>query len=116
MALFFPRSKNSVREACDSKEFIKMTDFLSRRYQASDLVVDTQVGTEIVLLHLESGIYFGLNPVSGRIWEMMKQDITPAAICEAIAEEYDEYLETVQQDVSLLMADMIENELLIPVD
>ncbi len=30
------------------------------------------VGGEIVLLHLESGVYFGLDPVGARAWQLIR--------------------------------------------
>ena len=82
-------------------------------YRPSDLVVDTQVGEETVLLHLESGMYFGLNPLSARIWEHLKSDTDAETICSVIAGEYDEPVGKVQNDVRNFLSDMLESGLLI---
>ena len=82
-------------------------------HRPSDLVVDTQVGEETVLLHLESGMYFGLDPLSARIWEHLKSDTDTETICGVIAGEYGEPLGKIQKDVSDFLSDMLENGLLI---
>ena len=46
------------------------------RLQISEQVVTRRVGDETVLLNLESGIYFGLDPVGSRFFELLVAFVT----------------------------------------
>jgi hypothetical protein len=64
------------------------------------------VGDEIVLLHLENGTYYGLDPVGTRIWALLKQDHGPVEICRLLSAEYEVAPETVEQDVRSFLTDL----------
>ncbi len=74
-------------------------------------VIARQVGDETVLLDLNRGTYFGLDPVGARIWELICQDRTLAAISEVILDEYDVTREIIEQDLLKLVADLAAQRL-----
>jgi len=74
-------------------------------------VIARQVGDEIVLLDLDNGTYFGLDPVGARIWELISQGRTLAAVCEVIVDEYDVTREIIEQDLLKLVADLAAQRL-----
>ena len=74
-------------------------------------VITRQVGDETVLLDLNRGTYFGLDPVGARIWELICQDRTLAAISEVIVEEYDTTREIIETDLLQLVADLAAQRL-----
>lgn len=51
------------------------------RLKIPDQVVTRQVSDETVLLNLESGTYFGLDPVGSRFLELLEAEGTLAAVC-----------------------------------
>lgn len=61
---------------------------------------------ETVILHLDSGQYFGLEPVGARIWELIKEGKNLAAVCEVMLVEYDVSREELERDVSALINDL----------
>jgi hypothetical protein len=44
---------------------------------------------EAVLLNLQSGIYFGLNPLGARIWELIQKPIKVGDILQELLMEYN---------------------------
>lgn len=87
---------------------MKLEDTISR----SEDVVAREVGGETVLLDLEAGTYFGLNPIGGRIWQLLDgADQTLAAICDALEAEYDVAREVLEADVLELASDLEANGL-----
>lgn len=70
-------------------------------------VMSRLVGDETVILDLASGIYFGLDGVGKRIWEVLKDGNSLGQIAAVIADEYE-------VDDARAKADVIEfaNELL----
>ena len=72
------------------------------------------MGEELVILHLESGTYFGLDPVGARIWELIGEDKTLAEIYEVLLKEYDVPREDIERDTINLLEDLLAQDLIIP--
>ena len=51
--------------------------------------VSSDVGGEAVILHMQSGIYYGLDPVGARIWSLVQQPKRVADLREAVVDEFD---------------------------
>lgn len=45
--------------------------------------------SEVVVLSLESGEYFGLNPVAASVWNHVQEPRTVAELRDALLDEYD---------------------------
>jgi len=79
---------------------------------ASPDVIAREVGGEMVLMHLGSGTYFGLNPVGGRIWQLLdERSRTVADLAATITAEYEAPAEQVAADVLALADDLARHEL-----
>lgn len=77
-----------------------------RAFEIPDHVVARRVGDETVILDLESGTYFGLDPVGARIWELIAEGHTLDSICATMLEEYEVDEERLQEDVRALVQDL----------
>lgn len=55
----------------------------------NEAVICAELDDELVLLNLETGIYFGLNPVGARIWALLSDGADEEAILGALQSEYD---------------------------
>jgi Coenzyme PQQ synthesis protein D (PqqD) len=82
----------------------------------SEFVIPPQVrahmvGEELVLLHLESGTYFGLDPVGARVWQFVRAGKSLSQACDAMVEEYDVSREVLEQDVLALACDLVDKKL-----
>lgn len=67
----------------------------------------------LVLLDVDSGEYFSLDPVGARIWQFCSGELTPGDIAEAVAREYDAPHEAVVGDVLELLTDLRAARLLV---
>jgi predicted transcriptional regulator len=76
-------------------------------------VIAKQVGTEMVLLDYERGIYYGLNPVGAHVWQLLSEGKDAAAIVDALAEEYDADRAAIEADVAALLRDLEAKGLLV---
>lgn len=70
------------------------------------------VDDEMVLLGLEDGIYYGLNPVGAFIWEKIKEPMTIQEVRDAILEEFDVGKEECEQDLIELLQELAEKGLI----
>lgn len=87
---------------------------LNDRFAVCGEVVAREMGGETVLLDLNSGLYFGLDPVGGRIWELLSEaPRTIAELCDAIEAEFDAPRATIEGDLLALAAQLSEKELIV---
>ena len=82
------------------------------RLKIPDQVVTRQVGDETVLLNLESGIYFGLDPVGSRFLELLETEDTLAAVVARMLEEFDVTEAQLEADLLRLADEMLVGGLL----
>lgn len=68
-----------------------------------DRVMMQEVEGESVLLDIDSGEYFSLNEVGGRVWELCDGSRSVAAIGEVLCTEYDVPPETAIADARELL-------------
>lgn len=74
--------------------------------QASD-VLSAAVDTELVMMRMESSGYFGLDAIGRRIWELLDQPRTVAAICATLLNEYDVQPAECEADVLRFLGELV---------
>ncbi len=71
-------------------------------------MLSAEIGGEAIMMSIEKGAYFGLNPVATRIWDLIEQPKSVAALIQTITDEYEVSTEQATDDVQVFVADMIE--------
>jgi hypothetical protein len=51
-------------------------------------------------------VYFGLDAVGTRVWQLLQQDKTIADVCDVMVEEFDVSPEVLREDVSRLVGEL----------
>jgi hypothetical protein len=74
----------------------------------NESVVSATLDGEAVLLNVETGIYFGLDEVGTRIWELLTQGAGEGEILGQLLQEYDVEEAQVSADVSGFLARLAE--------
>lgn len=64
------------------------------------------MGGEVVILDLKSGMYYGLDVVGAKVWTLIEQPTLLCAIREAIMSEYDVDAETCERDILAFVSQM----------
>ncbi len=77
-----------------------------------DQVVTRQVGDETVLLNLESGTYFGLDPVGSRFLELLEAESALTAVIARMLEEFEVSEAQLEADLLRLVDEMLASGLL----
>lgn len=72
----------------------------------------TENSTEVVILDLKDGIYYELRDVGARIWELIQQPCSVAAILDKLLAEYDVTAPRCEADLLALLEDMSEHDLI----
>jgi hypothetical protein len=76
-------------------------------------VVHKKVADEVMLLDFERGVYYGLDPVGSRIWELLAEGKTVDEVVDTMSAEYDAGESTLRTDVANLIADLEKNGLVV---
>ena len=84
---------------------------LTARVSPRDGVLFQQLQDEAVLLNLDSGQYFGLDPVGTRIWNLLTEGKALQEVVSAIATEYEVDATRCQADLLKLLGDLEEQGL-----
>ena len=92
-----------------------MTDILQRRLTPSADAVESPVGDETVILHLTNSTYYGLDAIGTRIWSMLKEGLTPDAICESLATEYGIAQEVIEADARRFLEELEAQNMIVDV-
>ena len=87
-----------------------------KRIVASSQQVAADMMGEAVILNTNSGVYFGLNPVGTRIWELVQQPILMQTIQQTILDEYDVDPERCEQDIQHLLGKLVDAGLVEVID
>jgi hypothetical protein len=54
---------------------------------------------EAVLLNLKSGVYFGLNNVGTRAWQLLGEHKTLGRVCDVMIDEYEVDRDVLEKDL-----------------
>ena len=73
--------------------------------------VSAELEGESVILGLADGVYYGLEGVGARIWELLREPRTAAELRDAITSEFDVDAGTAWHDLSSLLADLAARNL-----
>jgi hypothetical protein len=78
-------------------------------------VVDTKLDEgEVVLLHLESKMYYSLNLTGERIWQGLKEGLSLREISRRLQEEFDVDEENADRSVLDLVNELCAQKLALP--
>jgi len=83
-----------------------MTDILSLQLLPSEQALESRVGEETVILHLERDIYYGLDQLGTRIWQLLKDGMAPVAISDIVVREYGATRELIEADMRRFLSDL----------
>jgi len=79
------------------KKYIRKSDAISGKLE-----------DEQVILDIEKGKYFSLNPVATLIWEILEQPLAIDTLCEKLVEEYDVEPEKCRVETNEYLQEMIK--------
>ena len=88
---------------------------LDQKVRPHSEVVDTKLDEgEVVLLHLASKMYYSLNPTGERIWQGLKEGLSPREISRRLQEEFEVDADEADRSVIDLVTELCEQKLALP--
>ena len=80
--------------------------------KVSKNAVHCDVEDEVVILGMEDGVYYGLNPVGAFIWNLVQKPVKVEEIRDSILEEFDVGEEECEADLIELLNELLEKNLI----
>ena len=77
---------------------------LDSSVEISDDAIFREMDGEAVILNLESGTYFGLDPVGTRIWQLLEEHGSLRVVFEQMRQEFDVEPDVLETDLLRLVA------------
>jgi hypothetical protein len=74
--------------------------------------VSCDLAGEAVILHLQDGVYYGLNSVGARIWSLIQAEKTVREILDILLDEYEVEPDRSEKDVLTLLHDLASRGLI----
>ena len=85
----------------------------SARLRAADDVLSRRIGDELVLLHLGTEVYFGLDSVGTVMWEALNEAASLMDAQAALMRVFDVESERLAHDLRVLVDQLLEQGLLV---
>jgi hypothetical protein len=74
--------------------------------------VSCDLGGESAILNLSNGVYYGLDPLGARIWELVQRPRTVRQVKESILEEYEVSPDVCERDLLTLLTHLSKEGLI----
>lgn len=71
-------------------------------------IIFSEMDGETVMMSIENGEYYGIDPVGSRIWELIETPVKVSGLCEILGAEYKVTPEQCSKDVMSFLNDMLE--------
>ncbi len=89
---------------------------LASTIRINDDVLFNDLQGEIVILSPKTGVYFGLDPVGTRAWQLIQYHGRLGAVRDAMLKEYEVSAERLWEDLQDLITRMVDNGLVEVID
>jgi hypothetical protein len=85
---------------------------VDERVEVNGDVVAREVEGETVLLHLRTGMYFGLDAIGTAVWRALVEHGRADAALTALLEQYDVSRDALARDVQRLLDELLARDLI----
>jgi hypothetical protein len=79
--------------------------------QSTDIVA-SDIDDEKVMMSIEKGQYYGLDPIATCVWNLMEKPVTVSDLIDALLLEFDVDRETCERDVLAFLEEIKEDGIL----
>jgi len=89
---------------------------LDAALKVSSDVVFRELDGEAIVLNLATGVYFGLDPVGTRMWQLIDQRGRLQDVVTVMCDEYDAPAAQIERDLVALVAELVRMGLMCRAD
>ena len=82
------------------------------RYCRNEQIIDGELDNNQVMMHLDKGKYFGLNPVAKRIWDIIEEPKSFEDICSVLLAEFNVTPEQCKEEVNSFLEKAVKFDII----
>jgi hypothetical protein len=86
------------------------------KYIRNSKTISGRLHDELVMMDIDQGKYFSLNPVATRIWDLLEESRDIDGICNKLVEEYEVDMEQCTGEVEEHLKEMVKLGLVLKVE
>ena len=75
-------------------------------FKRQDGWLAAQVGDELVMMSVDSGVYIGLNEVGARVWDLIETPRDLGDLCKKLSEEFETTPQACRPEVEAFLAQL----------
>lgn len=79
-----------------------------KKFQRNNKTISGRLQDELVMMDIEKGKYFSLNPVATRIWDLLEKPLALDELCGLLMDEYEVEEEQCRSEVEELLTEMVK--------
>lgn len=84
-----------------------------KRYIHREGTISGKLHDELVMMDIQKGKYFSLNPVAASIWDMLEKPLALEELCAMLTEEYEVEDEQCKEEVEGHLREMVKLGLIV---
>jgi hypothetical protein len=82
------------------------------KYSRNEQIIDGELDDNQVMMHLDKGKYFGLDPVAKRIWQLIEDPKSIDEITSVLLDEFEVTPEQCLEDVQAFLEKAIQFDII----
>lgn len=90
----------------------QMPLILDSAIRRSPNLVASEIDSDLVILSIEQGRYYGVQVVGKRIWELLSETTTVVSICDILMDEFDVNRAICEQEVLAFLHQLYQEDLI----
>lgn len=79
-----------------------------KKYIRNSKTISGRLHDEMVMMNLEHGKYYSLNPVATRIWDLLEEPMDADALCSVLMNEFEVSPERCHAEIVEYLAEMLK--------
>jgi hypothetical protein len=87
-----------------------------KAYQRRSETISGRLNDELVMMDIDKGKYFSLNPVATSIWDKLEKPLSLDALCRLLMDEYEVSEEQCRMEVKEYLDEMEKLGMVLSVD
>ena len=88
---------------------------MAQRYKRSEQALHSDVGKDVVALHIDRGHCYGMENVTADVWRLLAEPSDLDSICEQLQHRYDVTPDVCRGDIATLLAQLHREGLIEPI-
>lgn len=85
---------------------------LKAKILRSDELVEANIDDDKVMMSVESGLYFGLDAVASRVWELLEKPLNVSELVDILTQEFDVDATQCLEDIEPFINTLHEHKLI----